>query len=334
VVLDVDRALAVTPGLRVDLYSSDGATALAFDPRLGLRARASDRVHLLAAYGIAHQPPSFVIPVPGFQPGGLRGGLQRALQESFGVESKLGWDLTLTATVFHNAFFQMTDPLGVREPEVDGCPPGAFPADTLAGDRGDQVQGAPDCGDRFPPGTLGPDRSGGGGQGAGSQGGSEIQRVFEVRTIGSSYGLELLLKRDLTRDLGGFLAYTLSRSVRSYADRRYIAAFDRTHVLNVAAAYNLGRRWRAGGRVMFYTGLPKPPDPTDASRRLPPFFRLDLRLEKRWQISDTVWIAGVAEWMNATLSTEAIQTECTLSGCEAETIGPVTIPSLGVEGGF
>jgi hypothetical protein len=130
------------------------------------------------------------------------------------------------------------------------------------------------------------------------------------------------------------MAYTLSRSVRSYANRSYIASFDRTHVVNAAVAYNLGRRWRAGTRVMFYTGLPKPPDPTDPSTRLPSFFRLDLRLEKRWQLSRTMWIAAVAEWMNATLSTEAVQTTCTLSGCEAQTIGPVTIPSLGVEGGF
>ncbi len=334
VVFDVDHALMVTPGLRIDLYASDGATALAFDPRLGIRARASDHVHLLAAYGVAHQPPSFVIPVPGFQPGGLNGGLQRALQESFGVENKLPADFTLTTTVFHNAFFQMSDPLGVREPEVNGCPPGSFPVDTIGGDRGQQVEGNPDCGDRFAPGTLGPDRSGGGGQAAGSQTGSQLQQIFEVRTLGYSYGLEILLKRELTRDLGGFVAYTLSRSVRSYADRSYTASFDRTHVFNAAAAYNLGRRWRAGSRVMFYTGLPKPPDPTDPSTRLPSFFRLDLRLEKRWQLTSTMWIAAVAEWMNATLSTEAVQTTCTLSGCEAQMIGPVTIPSLGVEGGF
>jgi hypothetical protein len=334
VVFDAEPRLTVTPGLRIDFYSSDGASAVAIDPRLALRATASQRVALLAAYGVAHQPPSFVIPVPGFQPGGLRGGLQRAIQESFGVETKLGDGVTLTATAFHNAFFQMSDPLGVREPELDGCAPGAYPQGTLGGDRGEQPEGSPDCGDRFEPGTLGPDRSGGGGQGADSRGGRTLAEVFEVRTLGSAYGLELLLKRDLTRDLGGFLAYTLSRSVRSYGSREYVAAFDRTHVLNLALSYHLGRRWRAGSRVMFYTGLPKPPDPSDASTRLPAFFRLDVRLEKRWQLTRTLWIAGVAEWMNATLSTEAVSTTCTLAGCEAETIGPVTIPSLGVEGGF
>jgi hypothetical protein len=38
--------------------------------------------------------------------------------------------------------------------------------------------------------------------------------------------------------------------------------------------------------------------------------------------------------MNVTLSKEAVGTNCTLSGCTEVTIGPVTIPSIGVEGGF
>jgi hypothetical protein len=116
---------------------------------------------------------------------------------------------------------------------------------------------------------------------------------------------------------------------------QYVATFDRTHVANAALAYDLGRGWRAGTRVVFYTGLPKAPDPTDPSAtRLPPFFRVDLRLEKRWQLGQETWISAVAEWMNATLSKEAVSTTCTLSGCETQTIGPVTVPSLGVEGGF
>ena len=336
VVITVGPSLDVTPGVRVDLFGSQGASALAVDPRLATRARASKNVHVLTTFGVAHQPPAFVVPVPGVQPGGLRGGLQRALQESLGVEVDLGDATTATATVFHNAFFNMSDPLSVTEPELEGCPPGSFPDDSLAGDPGGQPDEARRCGDeRFEPGTLGPDRSGGGGQAADSIGGRRALRAFEVRTLGSAYGLELFLKRRLTSKLGGFLSYTLSRSTRSNGRRRHIASFDRTHVANAAVAYNLGRNWRVGARGVFYTGLPKAPDPTDPdSTRLPPFYRLDLRLEKRWNLSQDVWIAFVAEGMNVTLNKEAISTSCTLSGCEAETIGPVSLPSVGVEGGF
>jgi len=335
-VVNVDPALEITPGLRIDFYSSDGAAAAAVEPRLGTRTTLSERVALLSALGIAHQPPSFVVPVPGLQPGGLAGGLQRAIQESMGVEVDLGDATTVTGTVFHNAFFDMSDPLGAVVPQINGCPPGAFPTDTIGGDRGTQPDNPTLCGvPRFPPGTIGPDRSGGGGQGADSRGGERAANAFEVRTLGEAYGLELFLKRRLTSKLGGFVSYTLSRSLRSFQNRKYVATFDRTHVANAAIAYNLGRNWRAGTRAVFYTGLPKAPDPTDPSAtRLPPFFRLDLRLEKRWQLSKKVWISAVAEWMNATLAKEAVSTTCTLAGCEAQTIGPVTIPSLGLEGGF
>ena len=334
-VVAVNRRLEIVPGVRTDLYGSDGNAAVAVDPRFGLRLHVVPRLDLVAAFGLAHQPPAFVIPLPGFQPGGLQGGLQKALQESLGIELDLGSASTLTATVFQNAFFDMSDPLGSTEPTLSGCAPGTYPSDTIGGDFGGQPENASFCGARFDPGTLGPDRSGGGGQAADSRGGRRVGRAFEVRTTGAAYGFELFLKRQLTRKLGGFLSYTLSRSTRSYENRKYVASFDRTHVLNAAIAYDLGRRWRVGARTMFYTGLPKIPDPTEPdSTRLPAFFRLDLRAEKRWQLGERAFIAAVAEWMNATLSKEAVTTTCRLDGCEAQMIGPVSIPSIGLEGGF
>jgi hypothetical protein len=147
--------------------------------------------------------------------------------------------------------------------------------------------------------------------------------------------MELFLKKRLTSRLGGFFSYTLSRSTRTFENREYTATFDRAHVLNVAVALDLGRNWRAGTRVVFYTGVPKSLDPADPeATRLPPFFRVDLRLEKRWNLGKTAWLSVVAEWLNATLSKESIAQNCTLSGCEATFIGPVTIPSIGLEGGI
>jgi len=334
-VLRVTPRFDVTPGVRVDLYGSDGATALAVDPRVSWRAQASKRAAVLGLFGVAHQPPSFVVPLPGFQPGGLPGGLQRALQGSLGIELELGGGMTATATVFQNAFFSMSDPLGSSAPLPMGCQPGTYPGDSIGGDLGEQPDEPTPCGERFPPGTLGPDRSGGGGQAADSRGGRRVGEAFEVRTLGSGRGIELFFKRRLTERLGGFASYTFSRSTRSYERRSYPAAFDRTHVANAAVAYDLGRGFRAGLRGMFYTGVPKAPDPTDPeSTRLPAFFRLDARFEKRFRLSPRSHLSLVAEWMNATLSEEAITTTCTLSGCEAEMIGPVTIPSVGVEGAF
>ncbi|MBS2012262.1 MAG: energy transducer TonB [Deltaproteobacteria bacterium] len=336
-VIGVSKIFEVTPGARVDFFASQGATAIGVDPRLALKTHVSDRTRLLTALGIVHQTPSFVVPLPGFQPGGIRGGLQKAIQESAGVEVDVAEGATATATVFHNAFYDMSDPLGSAPQQIAGCPPGAFPTGTIAGDRGQGGGGGGgQCGvPRFPVGTIGPDRSGGGGQAADSNAGRRVQNAFEVRSRGNAFGLELLFKKKLTSRLGGFFSYTLSRSLRTANGMTYVATFDRTHVLNGALAFDLGRNWRAGTRVTFYTGLPKAPDPVDpTSTRLDPFFRLDLRLEKRWQLGKTTWLSFVAEWMNATLSKEQVATTCTLRGCEAQLVGPVTIPSLGLEGGF
>ena len=326
----------LTPGVRLDLFASEGNTALGADPRLAMRTVVTKRIKWLAALGVAHQPPAFVVPVPGFQPGGLDGGLQKAYQESTGLELELGSSTMGTASVYHNAFRDMSDPLGASPPDTSGCAPGQFPSDTLTGDRITQPARAGNCGLRFTPGTLGPDRTGGGGQGAESKGSTTRANALSTRTNGSAYGLELMLKRKLTSRLGGFLSYTLSRSERTSNGRTYIASFDRTHVLNAALAFDLGRNWRAGTRVTFYTGLPKAADPTETNTatRLSPFFRLDLRLEKRWQLGQKAWITFVAEMMNATLSKESVSTTCTLDGCNETTIGPVSIPSLGLEGGF
>lgn len=336
-VLRLGGRLQITPGVRVDYYSSQGKSAVGIDPRFSTRLEVTKRLNLLSAFGLAHQPPAFVVPLPGFQPGGLRGGLQLSVQQSAGLEYDLGDATSLTATVFHNGFFNMSDPLGSTQMTIQGCAPGTFPDETLPGDRGAQPTAGRGrgCGrvpaSFLPEGTVGPDNSGGG---AGS-GGTTAANALEARTNGASYGLELFLKRRLTSRVGGFLSYTLSRSVRTLNNQQFVATFDRTHVANGALAYNLGRNWRAGTRVTFYTGLPKAPDPSDpSSTRLPPFFRVDLRLEKRWQLSPRFWISAIAEWMNATLSKEAISTTCTLQGCQTQTIGPITIPSLGIEGGF
>jgi hypothetical protein len=157
---------------------------------------------------------------------------------------------------------------------------------------------------------------------------------LDQRSMGQAYGLEIYVHRDLTERLGGYLSYTLSRSTRSLGNETFLSAFDRTHVASMALSYDLGRNWRAGARFAAYSGIPVQPDgppglnqvarTTDVARG-PGFYRLDLRLEKRWNIKRTGWISFVAEMLNATFHKE------TISDTE---IGPVTIPSIGVEGGF
>ena len=154
---------------------------------------------------------------------------------------------------------------------------------------------------------------------------------------GRAVGMELLVRRRLTERLTGWLSYTLSRSEREafYQGRwtRTLSQFDRPHVVNLVLAADLGRRWRAGARAIAYSGLPYsttsgPAGPPNA--REPPFVRLDLRLEKKWQaLGGTMTL--VFEWLNALLSKESFGTECSSAQCKPAEVGPITFPSVGVE---
>jgi hypothetical protein len=295
VVLEPEPGVIITPGLRLDYYSSADATAVGVDPRISASFAISEKFRLLHAFGIAHQPPSFVIPIPGFQVGGLRGGLQRSIQASSGFELDLPNDLELSVTAFDNVFLNMTDPLGTIRDGTDD--------DDDDEDEDDEWD------------------------------------IIGRRAIGSTLGLELMLKRPLTRKFGGFLSYTLSRSTRMFQREQLPATFDRTHVLNLVLGYDLGRRWRAGTRFMFYTGFPRMegffrPVPGDEPQRIPSFWRIDMRLEKRWLLGKRAWWAFVFEVMNATLNREVIGVDCNEGVCEDDAIGPVTIPSIGVEAAF
>lgn len=154
-----------------------------------------------------------------------------------------------------------------------------------------------------------------------------------LRWLGRSYGLELMLRRGLTRKLGGYLAYTLSRSQRSIERRSEPAPYDRAHVVSGAVAYDLGRSWRAGARASFYTGFPMEVAYIEAASDPPrssPFFRLDWRLEKTWPMGDGT-ISFVVEVLNTTFQREELRGGCSAHVCKSEVIGPVTVPSLGVE---
>jgi TonB family protein len=318
VILGLGRGVTVTPGLRVDMYHSEGETRLAVEPRVAARFDLSRTISIEHALGIVHQPPSFVIPLPGFELADLRGGLQKGIQSAAGVEWRLPDEWVSKATLFQAAYFNLSDLLSLVQ-------------------YGDELD------------DIGP----------------------TTRTLGHAYGLELMLRRPLTKKFGGYFAYTLSRSTRSVGRLHHVASFDRTHVLHAAAAYDLGWRWRAGTRATFYTGNPSQvrvgnryasagggapdggsgagPDagpmpmpgpvvveePPVKHRRARPFYRLDVRFEKRWPRGQNgAWISFVVEVLNATLTKEVVSYECDSVACREETIGPVTIPSIGLEGAF
>jgi hypothetical protein len=152
-----------------------------------------------------------------------------------------------------------------------------------------------------------------------------------------------MLKRNLGKRVGGWIAYTLSRSTRDAYDvsiRRQtsrLSEFDRTHVWSAVVSIDLGRGWRTGGRYTGYSGIPYSTISQILlpNARTPAFHRIDLRVEKRWLQQAGRSFAITAEMFNALLMKEAIGVTCTglrPPSCEPEEIGPIAIPSLGFEG--
>jgi TonB family protein len=289
-VIALGRGVEITPGVRLDLWSSAGHTALSADPRFAARFPLGDRARLLETVGLAHQAPGFVVPIPGVAIAGLEGGLQRSVQTSHGVEVDLPLSFRASGTFFYNAFFNLSDPFGVTA--------------------------APQWADWSAPSLL------------------------RYRVRGSAVGLELHVERKLTERLGGFLSATFSRSNRVSWRNNYPARSDRTLVLQGALSWNIGHGFRVGGRGSFLSGRPLSPffDRPGAKSvwgREPPSYRLDARAEKRWTIGKRGYVSLVLEMLNVTLAKDPDGLDCySQPGCRVVRTGPVTMPSIGVEGGL
>jgi len=279
-----DRA-TITPGIRVDHYTSMGNTALAIDPKITGRFGIGNRLRIVPSFGVASQLPGFA-PLPALQIAGIAGGLQRSLQSSLGAEVKLSpIPVEIAGSLFRQVTFNLTDPIGT--------------------DRGT---------------SLGPER-------------------FLTRSTGDAYGLEVSARGALRKDLLFLASYTLSRSTRtSKAGITTPSAVDRTHVANVALLYDLGRGWKAGIRHVFYSGFPAEEAGSGTASahppRVRPFYRLDVRVSKRWKVGQRGWLSFVFDMQNATLSKEIFDVTCDRGICQPRQLGPITIPGLALEGGF
>jgi TonB family protein len=131
---------------------------------------------------------------------------------------------------------------------------------------------------------------------------------YTYNNLGSGYveGLETLIKFKPDERFFGWIAYTLSRSVRrdSPTSPQYLFEYDQTHNLIMLGSYRLGRGWEFGARFRIVSGpldTPTVGPPSlpalyvaDAASyvalqgkpytaRLPLFHQLDLRVDKRWQ---------------------------------------------------
>jgi TonB family protein len=181
--------------------------------------------------------------------------------------------------------------------------------------------------------------------------------VYNNFGLGSVVGLEALLKYKPDARFFGWIAYTLSRSVRqdSPSSPQYLFQYDQTHNLIILGSYRLGRGWEFGGRFRIVSGsldtasLPPPALPAlyaaDAgaytqltgrpySTRLPLFHQLDLRVDKRWQFR-TWRFSSYLDIQNVynNAAVEGLSYNYNFSRRSYQTGIPI-IPSIGLRGEF
>ncbi|HEX4451973.1 MAG TPA: TonB family protein [Kofleriaceae bacterium] len=165
-----------------------------------------------------------------------------------------------------------------------------------------------------------------------------------------AYGLELLIKREISEHFYAWLSYTYSRALQysTSTDTWHATAFDEPHVMNAIASWKPGGGWEVGLRYQLASGRPYTPVvgatyDADAgayvpvhgdtnSVRLPLFSQLDARVEKdwlfnRWSFGVYLDIINVLDQTNV----EAVQYDYRYRDSAPITSFPF-VPDLGVKG--
>ena len=182
--------------------------------------------------------------------------------------------------------------------------------------------------------------------------GQTVPVILDNAGIGRVVGIEVLLRKELTSRVFGWLAYTYSRSQRIDRPGQAWRAFDfdQTHNLTAIASYKLPRGWQIGARFRFITGNPETPvlgsrylAPLDVylpiygatnSARVPPFSQLDVRVDKVWTFD--AWTLDA--YLDVLNSYNRRPVEATLYsydfGQSQYLRGLPIIPTLGLKGSF
>ncbi len=145
--------------------------------------------------------------------------------------------------------------------------------------------------------------------------GQQVPLHFVSGGTGKAYGAEVLLRWDPDGRFFGWIAYSLSRSLRDQSVsggrlQREGSAYDQPHNLVMLGTVELPEVWNglsSGFRLRYTTGNPyeriqgavydadgdayQPITTGRYNARMPDFFQLDLRVDKKW--THRLWIMSV-----------------------------------------
>jgi TonB family protein len=252
------RWLRVVPGVRADVHRSSMASLSWVDPRLAVRAKLGPNAVLKAGAGLYHQAPPMAYLTEEWGNPSLKP--EAAWQYSVGVERKLLSQLSLDLEVYYKRLFDLATPSS---------------------------------------GTV-------------IRNGQVVPEHFRSAGTGKAYGTEVLLRWDPDGRFFGWIAYSLSRSKRDQASNGGTLqeegnAYDQPHNLVAVGTLELPEIWTGlstGFRLRYTSGNPyervqgavydadgdryQPLTTGRYDSRMPDFFQLDLRVDKKW--TRRLWI--------------------------------------------
>jgi TonB family protein len=166
----------------------------------------------------------------------------------------------------------------------------------------------------------------------------------------ASYGLEAIIKREISARAFGWLSYTFSRSKQTNrnGERWFATSFDQPHVMNAVASFKPGAGFELGARFQLASGRPDtavigstfdadcgcydPVTTGQRTHRVDTFMQLDVRVEKTWLFQ--LWSIGA--YLDIINVTNRKNSEGTDYDYRYRESAPVTsfpiFPTIGVRG--
>ena len=148
----------------------------------------------------------------------------------------------------------------------------------------------------------------------------KLARTLVQDGEGRSYGVQLMLRQQLWKGFFGWVSYAIARSERRYfGDETWrLFDYDQPHVLAVVGSQKVDA-WTFGARFRYATGAPRTPvtgalydvrgdqyQPifgAQNSIRIPDFYQLDLRADRRFRLGESATLDLYLDLQNVTFHT-------------------------------
>ena len=183
---------------------------------------------------------------------------------------------------------------------------------------------------------------------------SDPDANFTNEGEGSAYGLDTLIRKELTDKFSGWASFSLAKATRTDKrnDEEYVFEFDQPINVSLVGSYKFNQKWTLGAKLWAHSGAPFTPviganeDPDMPgfyrpvygklnSDRFPTYHRLDLRLDRAFKRKKDKAMSAYFELLNVLGTKNAAEYDYNADYTEREIVPQLTgFFSLGFKATF